>query len=128
MCDCGAPCRRRTGGPCPAITPLIVAPFASIMSGLNPGKKRLALAAAGWDASAASTPAPGNAAAVTTAVICRNMSRRVTDSPWVVRTFATARDYTELGATTGDRVSSAGRRWVEVTFFAVKGRSDELRP
>jgi hypothetical protein len=37
MCDCGAPCSSRIGGPDPPITPLISAPLVFTRNGLKPG-------------------------------------------------------------------------------------------
>src|SRR5207237_2144726 len=55
MCDCGAPCSNKSGGPWPPITPLIVAPDVWTLKVLKPGRNRLV--ASGCGAEPCSAPA-----------------------------------------------------------------------
>src|SRR5262245_33061102 len=76
MCDCGAPCSSRIGGPDPPMTPLISDPLVFTVNALKPGKYFSVLGAAPSCAITARSNAGDTLEATPSAAICLRRRRR----------------------------------------------------
>src|SRR5262245_56983113 len=76
MCDCGAPCSSRIGGPDPPMTPLISAPLVFTLNDLKPGKYFSVLGTVASSAMAAPSREGVSVEVTPSAAICLRRSRR----------------------------------------------------